>query len=112
MLATIRDDTSNVLNMQHITPNSKRWDYSDIPGGGHNPHGWRWPTTLEKPQPSHALTSPLRHSVPKKLPAFLCEWSLWRISYCKALCPDIDGSKQMNRIGLDIPLWKSKTYYM
>ena len=35
MLATIRDDTWNVLNMQHITPNSKRWDYSDIPGGGH-----------------------------------------------------------------------------
>ena len=35
MLATIRDDTRNVLNMQHITPNSKRWDYSDIPGGGH-----------------------------------------------------------------------------
>ena len=35
MLATIRDDTWNVLNMQQITPNSKRWDYSDIPGGGH-----------------------------------------------------------------------------
>ena len=35
MLATIRDDAWNVLNMQHITPNSKRWDYSDIPGGGH-----------------------------------------------------------------------------
>ena len=34
MLATIHDDTLNVLNMQHITPNSKRWDYSDIPGGG------------------------------------------------------------------------------
>ena len=35
MLATIRDDTWDVLSMQHITPNSKRWDYSDIPGGGH-----------------------------------------------------------------------------
>ena len=35
MLATIRDDTGTVLNMQHTTPNSKRWDYSDIPGGGH-----------------------------------------------------------------------------
>ena len=35
MLATIRYDIWNVLNMQHITPNSKRWDYSDIPGGGH-----------------------------------------------------------------------------
>ena len=35
MLATIRDDTWNVLNMQHMTPNSKRWDYSDTPGGGH-----------------------------------------------------------------------------
>ena len=29
-LATIRDDTWNVLNMQYITPNTKRWDYSDI----------------------------------------------------------------------------------
>ena len=35
MLATIRDDTWHMLNMQHITPNSKRWDYSDIPGGAH-----------------------------------------------------------------------------
>ena len=35
MLATIRDNTWNVLNMQHTTPNSKRWDYSDIPGGAH-----------------------------------------------------------------------------
>ena len=35
MLATIRDNTWNVLNMQHIIPKSKRWDYSDIPGGGH-----------------------------------------------------------------------------
>ena len=35
MLATISDDTGNVLNMQHITPNSKRRDYSDIPGGSH-----------------------------------------------------------------------------
>ena len=35
MLATVRYDTSNVLNIQHITPNSKRWDHSDIPGGGH-----------------------------------------------------------------------------
>ena len=34
MLATICDDTWNMLNMQHITPNSKRWDYSDIPSGG------------------------------------------------------------------------------
>ena len=40
MLATIRDDTWNVLNIQHIFPNSKRWDCSDIPGhmaeGAHN----------------------------------------------------------------------------
>ena len=34
MLVTIRDDTWYVLNM-HITPYSKRWDYSDISGGGH-----------------------------------------------------------------------------
>ena len=33
MLATISDDMWNVLNVQHI--NSKRRDYSEIPGGGH-----------------------------------------------------------------------------
>ena len=32
---TFRDDTWNMLNMQHLTPHSKRWDYSDIPGGSH-----------------------------------------------------------------------------
>ena len=35
MSATIRVDTWNVLNMQHIFENSKKLDYSDIPGGGH-----------------------------------------------------------------------------
>ena len=35
MLVTIRDDTWNMLNMQHIILNSKRWDYTGIPGGGH-----------------------------------------------------------------------------
>ena len=58
MLATIRDDTRNVLYMQHITPNSKRWDYSYIPvaainrlkdpahmaEGDHHPRNW--PPTL------------------------------------------------------------------
>ena len=34
MLATIHDDTWNVLNMQLITLNWKRCYYSDIPGGG------------------------------------------------------------------------------
>ena len=34
MMATIRHDTWNVLNMHHITQNSERWDYSDIPSGG------------------------------------------------------------------------------
>ena len=34
-MATIRDDKWNMLNMQHITPNSERWDYLDIPSGGH-----------------------------------------------------------------------------
>ena len=29
MLATIRDDTRDVRNMPHITPNSKRYDYSE-----------------------------------------------------------------------------------
>ena len=26
-------DFGNVLNMNNITPNLKRWDYRDIPGG-------------------------------------------------------------------------------
>ena len=34
MLAKIRDYTWKVLNMQHITPNSKRWVYTDIPSDG------------------------------------------------------------------------------
>ena len=41
MLATIRDDTRNMLNILHITPNSKRWDYSDTLGGGHKFSCWR-----------------------------------------------------------------------
>ena len=49
MLATIHDNTWYLLNMQHIIPNSKRWDHSDTPSGGTwknyrtHPHGWRWP---------------------------------------------------------------------
>ena len=35
MLAAICVDTWNVLNMQHLTPNLKIWDYSDIPSGGY-----------------------------------------------------------------------------
>ena len=61
MLATIRDDTWNMLNMQRITPNSKRWDYSDIPGGGtenikNPPTRLKVTTTLEKtPTPTYVL---------------------------------------------------------
>ena len=56
MLLTIHDDTWYVLNM-HITPYSKRWDYSDISGGGHKilkdlPTWLKVATTLEKP-PTH-----------------------------------------------------------
>ena len=35
MLAPIRDDTWNVHKMQHIIPILIRWNYSDIPSGGH-----------------------------------------------------------------------------
>ena len=57
MLATIRDDTWNVLNMQHLIRNLKRWDHSDIAGGGHDrlkdPPTWlKVATTLEKPPTS------------------------------------------------------------
>ena len=47
MLATIRVDTGYVLNMQHITPNSKRLDYSDIPDYGHNKRLKSPPTWLK-----------------------------------------------------------------
>ena len=33
MLATIRDEKWNMLNMQHIVPKSKRLDYPDTPSG-------------------------------------------------------------------------------
>ena len=49
IVATIRDDQWKMINIQQITPNLKRWDYSDIHDGGTwkyqrtYPHGWRWP---------------------------------------------------------------------
>ena len=67
MLATIHD-TWNVLNIQHITANSKRWDYSDTLGGGHNrledPPTWlKVATTLEKPPtPTQGLVQETRNS--------------------------------------------------
>ena len=60
MLATIHDDTWSVPNMQHMTPNSRRRDYSDIRGDGYkkikDPSTWlKVATTLEKsPPPTHA----------------------------------------------------------
>ena len=59
MLATIRDDTLNMLNMQHIIPNSKRWDYSDNACGAidrlkDSPTWLKVATILENPQiPTH-----------------------------------------------------------
>ena len=58
VLATISDDTWNVLSMQSITPILKRWDYSDIPGGHKrlkDPPTWlKVVITLEKPPaPTH-----------------------------------------------------------
>ena len=57
-LATIGDNTWNVPNMQHIIPNSKRWDYSDIPSGAINrlkdpPTRLKVATTLENPPNPH-----------------------------------------------------------
>ena len=50
-----------MLNMQHMTPNSKRWDHSDTTDGDHKKikgpaHmvGLKVATTLEKPPaPTH-----------------------------------------------------------
>ena len=64
MSARIPDDTWNVLNMQHITPNSKWWGYWDNPQWWHlkrlmDPH---WHTWFEgghhlrnRPQPPSSL---------------------------------------------------------
>ena len=57
MLTTVRDDTRNVLNMKHITPNSERWDYFDIPGGDYkkikDPPTWlKVAPTLKKKAPN------------------------------------------------------------
>ena len=58
MLAIVRDDTWNVLNMQYITPNSKRWDCSDILVGRQKglkdlPAWMKVTTTLEKDPTPH-----------------------------------------------------------
>ena len=49
------DDTWNMLNMQYLTPYLKRWDYSDIPGGGtkrlKDPPTWLKVTTTLKKDP-------------------------------------------------------------
>ena len=56
MLVWIRDDTWNVHNMQHIIPNSKRWDYSAINKLKDPPTWLKVATTLEKPPtPTHWL---------------------------------------------------------
>ena len=55
MLATIRNDTWNALNMQHITPNSNSGDYSEALKRLKDPPTWlKVTTTLEKtPTPTH-----------------------------------------------------------
>ena len=50
-----------MLNMQHITPNLKIWDCSDIPGGGTErledlPTWLKVTTTLEKDPNPHPLS--------------------------------------------------------
>ena len=70
MLPIIRDDTLNVVDMQHITPNSKGKDYSDIPGGGHkrlkdSPTWLKVATALKKksPQTQPSLIMKVFHSL-------------------------------------------------
>ena len=62
MLATIHGDTWKVLNMQHITPNSKSWDYSDMPGGG----VWKIKGPTYLVDGSHQDPSPHPHLLRKK----------------------------------------------
>ena len=46
MLATLRNNVGNVLNMQHTSPNSKIWDYSPNSRRDTQTHNW-WPPTTE-----------------------------------------------------------------
>ena len=60
MLVTIREDTWNVLNIQQITPNSKRLDCSDTPVVAikilKDPSTWlKVATTLESPPISNHI---------------------------------------------------------
>ena len=46
--------THEMLNMHHITPNSKRWDYSDTTAQKKiriRPFGWKWPSPYKSPNP-------------------------------------------------------------
>ena len=56
MLAPIRDATWNVLNTQNITPNSKRWEYLDIPGYG--PYNMKGSTDMVEGDPRNKPLTP------------------------------------------------------
>ena len=77
MLATVPYDTWNVFNMQNITPYSKRWDYSDIPGGG------KWPAQMAEtdrnPQPTVTNGFPAKQDMDAMIWCF-CEAR--RASHC------------------------------
>ena len=70
MLATIPDDTWNVLNIQHIIPNWNRWDCSDTPSGGHKKiegptHMVEGVHRLRKaPTPIHVIRRELNNGIP------------------------------------------------
>ena len=81
MLATIHDDTWNLLNMQHtVIQNSKRWDYTNTPGGQitHCPwmekvvHWRRWIWSLSF-QRKNTNFSQIYH----QNPAHLCVSYIW-----------------------------------
>ena len=93
------DDTWNVCNMHHITPNSKRWNHSNIPGGDTSkdwrthPYGCRCPPPEKyTPTPTHYLSKfcvcvssnvvvpavhsrPMWHRCPSSSELLSCKWS-------------------------------------
>ena len=100
MLATICDDTWNVLNMKHVTHNSKRWDCSDTLGGSNK--NITGPDCMVEGG-HHLKKSPQPH------PQVIVEQPyMLPILYCKYSNSLGINRYSMDQISLNIPFWASE----